>query len=148
MTNQYGHFIAGAGRSGQSGRNADVFNPSTGEVKAQVALASAAEVDEAVRSAVAAQAEWATVNPQRRARVMFQFKALVEADADNLARLLSEEHGKVIADSKGDLQRGLEVFHTCSKVNTPTAPDPVSTCSPCASPSAWRPGSRRSISRP
>lgn len=107
---QYGHFIAGDRISGTSGRTADVFNPSTGEVKAQVALASAMELDAAVQSAVAAQREWATVNPQRRARVMFKFKALVEADANNLARLLSEEHGKVIADSLGDLQRGLEVI--------------------------------------
>jgi malonate-semialdehyde dehydrogenase (acetylating)/methylmalonate-semialdehyde dehydrogenase len=110
MTEQYGHFINGSRREGQSGRTAEVFNPSTGDVKARVALASTAEVDAAVQSAVAAQADWAAVNPQRRARVMFKFKALVEADADNLARLLSEEHGKVIADSHGDLQRGLEVI--------------------------------------
>jgi malonate-semialdehyde dehydrogenase (acetylating)/methylmalonate-semialdehyde dehydrogenase len=107
---QYGHFIAGARVAGASSRSADVFNPSTGEVKAQVALASRQEVDDAVAAAAAAQIEWARVNPQRRARVMFNFKSLVEADADNLARLLSEEHGKVIADSHGDLQRGLEVI--------------------------------------
>ena len=71
MTEQYGHFINGTRRDGQSGRTADVFNPSTGDVKAQVALATAAEVDAAVQSAVAAQLEWATVYPQRRARVMF-----------------------------------------------------------------------------
>ena len=110
MTDQYGHFIAGSMQAGDSGRTADVYNPSTGEVKAQVALANADEVDRVVQAAVAAQQLWATVNPQRRARVMFNFKALVEADADNLARLLSEEHGKVIADSQGDLQRGLEVI--------------------------------------
>ena len=110
MTEQYGHFIGGAQQSGTSDRFSDVYNPSTGEVKTQVALASASELDQAVQSAVAAQREWATVNPQRRARVMFKFKSLVEADADNLARLLSEEHGKVIADSHGDLQRGLEVI--------------------------------------
>ena len=96
---QYGHFINGARVSGGSGRSSEVFNPSTGEVKAQVALASVDEMNQAVASAAAAQAEWAHVNPQRRARVMFKFKSLVEADADNLARLLSEEHGKVIADS-------------------------------------------------
>jgi malonate-semialdehyde dehydrogenase (acetylating)/methylmalonate-semialdehyde dehydrogenase len=107
---QYGHFMNGARVAGTSGRSADVFNPSTGEVKAQVALANSQEMDQAVAGAVAAQAEWGKVNPQRRARVMFNFKALVEADADNLARLLSEEHGKVIADSRGDLQRGLEVI--------------------------------------
>ena len=107
---QYGHFIGGARTAGTSSRSGDVFNPSTGEVKAQVALASREDMDQAVSTASAAQAEWATVNPQRRARVMFKFKSLVEADADNLARLLSEEHGKVIADSHGDLQRGLEVI--------------------------------------
>jgi malonate-semialdehyde dehydrogenase (acetylating)/methylmalonate-semialdehyde dehydrogenase len=106
----YGHFIAGRSVSGESGRHGDVFNPSLGEVKATVALASAAEVDRAVAAAKAAQPAWAAVNPQRRARVMFQFKALVEANMDELARLLSEEHGKVIADAKGDIQRGLEVI--------------------------------------
>ena len=110
MTDNYGHFIAGAPVAGASGRNGDVFNPSTGEIKAQVALASSAEVDTAVAAAKAAQLEWAAVNPQRRARVMFAFKALVEREADNLATLLSEEHGKVIADAHGDIQRGLEVI--------------------------------------
>ena len=110
MADQYGHFIAGRAVAGDSGRFGDVFNPSLGEVKARVALAGAAEVDRAVQAAAAAQPDWAAVNPQRRARVMFQFKALVEANMDELARLLSEEHGKVIADAKGDLQRGLEVI--------------------------------------
>ncbi|MEJ2089085.1 MAG: aldehyde dehydrogenase family protein, partial [Gammaproteobacteria bacterium] len=98
MSERYGHFIAGARHEGRTGRSGDVFNPSTGEVKAQVAFAGPEEVDAAVQSALAAQADWAAVNPQRRARVLFRFKSLVEADADNLARLLSEEHGKVIAD--------------------------------------------------
>ncbi|MFU8817500.1 MAG: CoA-acylating methylmalonate-semialdehyde dehydrogenase [Pseudomonadales bacterium] len=106
----YGHFIAGRRVAGASGRFGDVFNPSLGEVRAQVALATTAEVDQAVAAAKATQPAWAAVNPQRRARVMFQFKALVEANMDDLARLLSEEHGKVIADSKGDIQRGLEVI--------------------------------------
>jgi malonate-semialdehyde dehydrogenase (acetylating) / methylmalonate-semialdehyde dehydrogenase len=106
----YGHFIGGRAVAGASGRFGDVFNPSFGEVKTQVALATTAEVDRAVAAAVAAQPGWAAVNPQRRARVMFAFKALVEAHMDELARLLSEEHGKVIADSRGDIQRGLEVI--------------------------------------
>jgi malonate-semialdehyde dehydrogenase (acetylating)/methylmalonate-semialdehyde dehydrogenase len=110
MADQYGHFIGGRHVAGDSGRLGDVFNPSLGEVKAQVALASAAEVDQAVQAALAAQADWAAVNPQRRARVMFNFKALLEANMDELARLLSEEHGKVIADARGDVQRGLEVI--------------------------------------
>jgi malonate-semialdehyde dehydrogenase (acetylating)/methylmalonate-semialdehyde dehydrogenase len=73
-------------------------------------LASRAEMRKAVDAALKVFPEWAAVNPQRRARVMFNFKALVEKDMDNLARLLSDEHGKVLADSRGDVQRGLEVI--------------------------------------
>lgn len=104
------HFIDGAAFTGASGRYGDVFNPNTGEVQARVQLATADEVDRAVQSAVRAQQSWALVNPQRRARVMFEFKRLIERDMDALAELLSSEHGKVIADSKGDIQRGLEVI--------------------------------------
>jgi malonate-semialdehyde dehydrogenase (acetylating)/methylmalonate-semialdehyde dehydrogenase len=104
------HFIDGAAFTGASGRFGDVFNPNTGEVQARVQLATQAEVDKAVQSALRAQQTWALVNPQRRARVMFEFKRLVEARMDELAELLSSEHGKVIADSKGDIQRGLEVI--------------------------------------
>jgi malonate-semialdehyde dehydrogenase (acetylating)/methylmalonate-semialdehyde dehydrogenase len=104
------HFIDGAAYAGASGRYGDVFNPNTGEVQARVQFATEAEVDRAVQSAVRAQQTWALVNPQRRARVMFEFKRLVEARMDELAELLSSEHGKVIADSKGDIQRGLEVI--------------------------------------
>ncbi|MGH6909808.1 MAG: CoA-acylating methylmalonate-semialdehyde dehydrogenase, partial [Phenylobacterium sp.] len=104
------HFIDGVSVAGTSGRFGDVFNPNTGEVQARVALATAAEMDAAVASAVRAQQVWALVNPQRRARVMFDFKRLVEANMNELAEMLSSEHGKVIADSKGDIQRGLEVI--------------------------------------
>jgi malonate-semialdehyde dehydrogenase (acetylating)/methylmalonate-semialdehyde dehydrogenase len=74
-----------------------------------VPLASAAEIDDAVHKAAKAQVSWAAMNPQRRARVMFAYKALIEQNMEELAHLLSSEHGKVIADSKGDVQRGLEV---------------------------------------
>ncbi|MDB5465164.1 MAG: mmsA1 [Phenylobacterium sp.] len=104
------HFIDGASVKGTSGRFGDIFNPNTGEVQARVALATISEVGAAVASAVRAQQTWALVNPQRRARVMFDFKRLVEANMDELAEMLSAEHGKVIADSKGDIQRGLEVI--------------------------------------
>ncbi|HZZ31481.1 MAG TPA: CoA-acylating methylmalonate-semialdehyde dehydrogenase [Phenylobacterium sp.] len=104
------HFIDGASVAGTSHQFGQVFNPNTGEVQARVALASTGEVDVAVQSALRAQQHWALVNPQRRARVMFDFKRLVEANMDELAELLSSEHGKVIADSKGDIQRGLEVI--------------------------------------
>ncbi len=103
------HFINGAMVPGQSGRFGDIYNPNTGEVQARVALATAAELGAAVDAAKAALSGWASTNPQRRARVMFAFKALVEANMNELAHLLSSEHGKVIADSKGDIQRGLDV---------------------------------------
>src|ERR1700761_7047145 len=104
------HFIDGAAVKGTSGQFGEVYNPNTGEVQARVALASVKEMDLAVASAVRAQQHWALVNPQRRARVMFDFKRLVEANMNELAEMLSSEHGKVIADSKGDVQRGLEVI--------------------------------------
>jgi malonate-semialdehyde dehydrogenase (acetylating)/methylmalonate-semialdehyde dehydrogenase len=104
------HFVNGAAVAGGSGRFGDVFNPNTGEVQARVAFATEAEVDAAVQAAAKAQVGWAATNPQRRARVMFEFKRLVEARMDELAELLSSEHGKVIADSRGDVQRGLEVI--------------------------------------
>ncbi|MFD3265207.1 CoA-acylating methylmalonate-semialdehyde dehydrogenase [Phenylobacterium ferrooxidans] len=104
------HFIDGVPVAGTSGRHGEVFNPNTGEVQARVALATPAELDAAVQAALRAQPAWAAVNPQRRARVMFEFKRLVEARMQELAELLSSEHGKVVADSKGDIQRGLEVI--------------------------------------
>ena len=104
------HFVNGATFTGSSGRFGDVFNPNTGEVQARVQLATPAELDLAVAAAQAAFPAWSATNPQRRARVMFEFKRLVEANMQDLAELLSSEHGKVIADSKGDIQRGLEVI--------------------------------------
>jgi malonate-semialdehyde dehydrogenase (acetylating)/methylmalonate-semialdehyde dehydrogenase len=103
-------FIDGKRVDGSSGRSGDVFNPNTGEKQAQVAFATAADIERAVAAAAKAQPAWAATNPQRRARVMFEFKRLVEANLNELAELLSSEHGKVIADSKGDIQRGLEVI--------------------------------------
>lgn len=103
------HFIAGAGASNLAGRTGEVFDPNSGQVQARVNLGSTVELEAAVAAARAAQPGWAATNPQRRARVMFRFKELVEANMDALAHTLSSEHGKVIADAKGDIQRGLEV---------------------------------------
>jgi malonate-semialdehyde dehydrogenase (acetylating)/methylmalonate-semialdehyde dehydrogenase len=89
------------------------MDPNNGGVQARVALGDAAVLDLAVAAAQKAQPAWAAMNPQRRARVMFDFKALVEKHMDELAHMLSAEHGKVIADSKGDIQRGLEVVEFC-----------------------------------
>jgi malonate-semialdehyde dehydrogenase (acetylating)/methylmalonate-semialdehyde dehydrogenase len=105
---EIGHFIGGKQVKG-SGRTADVFNPDTGEVRAKVALASKAEVEQAIANAAAAQPEWAATNPQRRARVMFKFLELIAKENDSLAAMLSSEHGKTIPDAKGDIQRGVEV---------------------------------------
>ncbi|MGA5464225.1 CoA-acylating methylmalonate-semialdehyde dehydrogenase [Mycobacterium sp. NPDC050041] len=110
MSTQIPHFINGQRTSGQSTRTADVLNPSTGEAQAQVLLASAADVDAAVAGAAEAQLQWAAFNPQRRARVMMRFVELVNQNVDELAELLSLEHGKTVADSKGDIQRGIEVI--------------------------------------
>jgi malonate-semialdehyde dehydrogenase (acetylating) / methylmalonate-semialdehyde dehydrogenase len=110
MTQKISHFIDGRRSNLASTRTADVFDPSTGEVQAQVLLASAADVDTAVASAKKAQKEWAAFNPQRRARVMMKFVELVNANVDELAELLSREHGKTVPDSKGDIQRGIEVI--------------------------------------
>ena len=105
------HIVGGAG--GNAGRLGDVLDPNNGGVQAQVALGDKALLDRAVAAAKAAQPAWAAVNPQRRARVMFEYKRLVEANMDELAQMLSAEHGKVIADAKGDIQRGLEVVEFC-----------------------------------
>src|SRR5450756_2459572 len=104
-----GHFIGGREVKGTSGRFADVFEPMTGDVQAQVALASKAELRAAVENARAAQPEWGATNPQRRARVMMKFLELAQRDYDKLAELLAREHGKTVPDAKGDIQRGLEV---------------------------------------
>jgi malonate-semialdehyde dehydrogenase (acetylating)/methylmalonate-semialdehyde dehydrogenase len=106
---EVGHFIDGKIVKGTSGRQGDVYNPNTGEVQAKVALANKADVEAAVANAAAAQPAWAATNPQRRARVMFKFLELIQSEFDDLARLLASEHGKVFADAKGDIQRGLEV---------------------------------------
>jgi malonate-semialdehyde dehydrogenase (acetylating)/methylmalonate-semialdehyde dehydrogenase len=104
-----GHFIDGVETQGEASGFQDVFNPATGEVQARVALASAADLNAAVASAAAAQPKWAATNPQRRARVFFNFVALINKHMDELAELLSSEHGKTVDDAKGDILRGLEV---------------------------------------
>src|SRR6266702_968438 len=109
MMREIGHFVGGKEVKGSSGRFGEVFNPNTGEVQAKVALADKSDVDKAIANAEAAFPVWAATNPQRRARVMFKFLELIQREFDDLARLLSSEHGKTVADSRGDIQRGLEV---------------------------------------
>jgi malonate-semialdehyde dehydrogenase (acetylating) / methylmalonate-semialdehyde dehydrogenase len=105
------HLVAGGVPAPQ--RFGNIYDPNTGAVQAQVPLGDAKVLERAVQAALAALPAWAMTNPQRRARVMFEFKRLVEANMDALAHMLSREHGKVIADSKGDIQRGLEVIEFC-----------------------------------
>jgi malonate-semialdehyde dehydrogenase (acetylating)/methylmalonate-semialdehyde dehydrogenase len=107
--NAIGHFIGGKHVAGASGRGGPVFNPATGEQTATVALASAAEVDAAVRVATAAQLGWAATPPLMRARTMFKFKELLEKHRDDIARLITLEHGKTHEDAKGEVIRGMEV---------------------------------------
>jgi len=107
---QIDHLIVGGTGSGAGGRKGGVFDPNSGAVQAHVAFGGKAELDRAVEAAKKVQPGWAAVNPQRRARVMFRYKELIEDHIQELAELLSSEHGKVIDDARGDVQRGLEVI--------------------------------------
>src|SRR5690554_3764285 len=104
-----GHFIGGQHVEGKSGRFSPIYNPATGEAIAQVALAGQTDLDRAVAVAQAAQPAWAATNPQRRARVFFRYVDLLNQHMDELAELLSKEHGKTLEDSRGDIIRGMEV---------------------------------------
>ena len=103
------HYIGGAEVAGSSGRHGDVYNPALGSVKARVPFASETEVATAVDAAHKAFPAWAATPPLRRARVMFKFKELLDAHADNLAAIITSEHGKVLSDAKGEVTRGIEV---------------------------------------
>src|SRR5882672_4279274 len=92
------HWVGGRRLPGVSGRFADVYNPSTGQVSGRVALASAAEVAQAVSAAQQAFAAWSQVPPLQRARVMFRFRTLLLEHAERIAAQIASEHGKVIAD--------------------------------------------------
>jgi malonate-semialdehyde dehydrogenase (acetylating)/methylmalonate-semialdehyde dehydrogenase len=103
------HYVAGQPYAGGSTRRLELADPNTGVVRARVALASASDVDHVVQVAARAQSGWADVNPQRRARVLFEYKRLIEANLQQLAEELSAEHGKTVADARGELQRGIDV---------------------------------------
>jgi malonate-semialdehyde dehydrogenase (acetylating)/methylmalonate-semialdehyde dehydrogenase len=103
------HYINGRVVESTSGRSGEVYNPAIGEVIRRVAFANAAEVRQAVESARDAFPAWAATPPIRRARVMFKMKQLLEDNIDELARLMTEEHGKTVEDSKGSITRGIEV---------------------------------------
>ena len=106
---EIGHFIGGKLVAGISGKFGDVFNPASGEITARVALANAAEVDVAVAAANAAWPAWAATPPLRRARVMFKLQELLHRDRAEMSAIVTAEHGKVLSDADGEVQRGLEV---------------------------------------
>ena len=103
------HYIGGQRVAGSATRSADVFNPATGAVSAQVLLGGKAEVDAAVAAAHAAAAAWAETSPLKRARILFKFKDLLDQNHDALAAAITREHGKVFSDAKGEVTRGIEV---------------------------------------
>ena len=103
------HWVGGKEWEGTSERTGDVFDPARGEVAARVALASSADVDVAVDAARHAYEDWRETPIGRRARVMFAFREIAERHKDDLARIVSAEHGKVVADALGEVSRGLEV---------------------------------------
>jgi malonate-semialdehyde dehydrogenase (acetylating)/methylmalonate-semialdehyde dehydrogenase len=105
-----GHFIDGKDvAGGAGGRQAEVFDPASGSVSAQVALASKDEVAAAIAVAQRAFPKWAATTPLNRARILFKFKELLARDADAIAQAISREHGKVLSDARGELTRGMEV---------------------------------------
>src|SRR5688572_19107004 len=103
-----GHFVGGKRTTG-TGRSSPVYNPATGHVALRVALASADETRAAINVAKNALPGWAETPPLRRARVLFKFKALLDAHIDELASIITSEHGKVLSDARGEVTRGLEV---------------------------------------
>lgn len=109
-----GHLINGEINS-TAEKTQDIFNPSTGTVSKQVALANSATVEQAISAANAAYPEWRSTPPAKRARIMFNFKRLLEEHADKICELIGEEHGKIKHDAMGELQRGIEnVEYACA----------------------------------
>ncbi|PMV79593.1 MULTISPECIES: CoA-acylating methylmalonate-semialdehyde dehydrogenase [unclassified Pseudomonas] len=104
-----GHYLDGHVQDSGSERFSNVFNPATGEVQARVGLASAKTVDAAVASALKAFPAWSEQSSLRRSRVMFKFKELLDRHHDELAEIISREHGKVFSDAKGEVTRGIEI---------------------------------------
>jgi len=105
-----GHWVGGKAVEGASGRHGAVFNPATGEQQAEVAFAGTAEVDDVVNAAASAFESWSQSSLSTRAKILFGFRELVNAHVDELAGIVSDEHGKVLSDARGEVQRGLEVI--------------------------------------
>jgi malonate-semialdehyde dehydrogenase (acetylating)/methylmalonate-semialdehyde dehydrogenase len=112
------HWIGGKPATGTSGRTSPVWNPATGEQQAEVALADRADVDAAVAAAAAAFETWSQSSLSQRAKVLFGFRELVNARTQQLAEIISDEHGKVVSDARGEVQRGLEVVEFACGIPT------------------------------
>ncbi|EJM15107.1 methylmalonic acid semialdehyde dehydrogenase [Pseudomonas sp. GM18] len=113
-----GHYIDGQVQDSGSERFSNVFNPATGSVQARVGLASQKTVDEAVASALKAFPAWSEQSSLRRSRVMFKFKELLDRHHNELAEIISREHGKVLSDAKGEVTRGIEIVeYACGAPN-------------------------------
>jgi len=108
MTNRISHWVDGKPTSGNSGRTSPVFNPATGQQTGEVELASEAEVNAAVATAAVAARDWRRASLSRRAAVLFAFRELLHSRADELAQIVTAEHGKVLSDAAGEIARGLE----------------------------------------
>ena len=109
MTTTINHYINGAQYSKASDRSGEIFNPATGEVTAHVAFATPAVLDEAVASAAKAGAEWGKTSLTKRVQVLFAFREILNARKEEVAALITAEHGKVLSDALGEVTRGLEV---------------------------------------
>ena len=109
MVKNIQHYIGGAFVDGKSGRKSPVFNPATGEQSGELVLANTAQVGEAVAAAKKAAPDWANTTPLRRARILNKFLRILEERTVELATVVSAEHGKVISDAIGEVQRGMEV---------------------------------------
>jgi malonate-semialdehyde dehydrogenase (acetylating)/methylmalonate-semialdehyde dehydrogenase len=104
------HWIGGSPTAGTSTRRGPVFNPATGEQHHEVVLATASDVDAAVAAARAAFEQWSQASLSKRTEILFAFRELVNANIGRLAEIISDEHGKVVSDAAGEVQRGLEVI--------------------------------------
>ena len=111
------HFINGEKVSGSSGRSLDIFNPATGKVTKTIEAASAKDTAKAIQVASDAFEKWSQVPPSKRAQIMFTYRELIIKHTDELAELVSQEHGKTFADAKGEVGRGLEIVEYCTAIN-------------------------------
>ena len=112
------HWIGGKPTTGSGERTSPVWNPATGQQQAEVALAGTADVDEAVRTAAAAFERWSQSSLAQRTKILFSFREIVNARIGELAEVVSDEHGKVVADARGEVQRGLEVVEFACGIPT------------------------------